>query len=87
MTPDEKLVDEVLAAQRAKGRAKYGKGLDHTEPRDWNRMALEELADAVQYVVAENARLRESLVRILRHGVAVPPDLAAEVVAALKAAP
>jgi hypothetical protein len=47
-TPAERRADEVLAEQRAKGRAKYGKGLDHAEARDWNRMALEEMTDAFQ---------------------------------------
>lgn len=63
LTPAERLVDQVLAEQRAKGRATYGKGLDHTEPRDWNRMAIEELVDAVQYLAAENARLHASDLR------------------------
>ncbi len=65
LTEVERLYDEVLAAQRAKGRAKYGKGLDHTEPRDWLRMALEEdcghicaesIADSLQPHRAESRR-------------------------------
>ena len=59
-TPAEAHFDAVLAEQRAKGRAKYGKGLDHTEGRDWNRMALEEAVDLAQYLAAENLRLREA---------------------------
>lgn len=58
LTPAERLVDEVLAAQRAKGRAKYGQGLDHADGHDWPMEALQELADATQYLAAEVVRLR-----------------------------
>lgn len=61
LTPAERVVDQVLAEQRAKGRAKYGKGLDYTEARDWSRMALEEAIDGMQYLAAEVRRLQREL--------------------------
>lgn len=70
LTPAEQHVDHVLATlrkQRAKGRAKYGKGLDHRDAYDWRSEALQELADAVQYLCAENLRLRDLLRSTLPH--------------------
>lgn len=58
LTPAEEFVDRVLAEQRAKGRATYGKGLDHRDPLDWRMEALRELADATQYLAAEVLRLQ-----------------------------
>lgn len=62
LTLPERRADEVLEIireQRRKGRATYGKGLDHRDAYDWQRMAIEELVDAVQYLAAENLRLRD----------------------------
>lgn len=64
LTPAEKLVDEVLSAQRAKGRAKYGAGLDAHDGHDWPMEALQELADATQYLAAEVVRLRAEIARL-----------------------
>lgn len=61
LTPAEKLVDETLAAQRKKGREKYGRGLDAHDGHDWLMEALQELADATQYLAAENVRLKALL--------------------------
>lgn len=61
LTEAEKRVDEVIAQQRAKGREHYGKGLEHADGHDWNAEALQEVVDAVQYLSAENVRLREML--------------------------
>lgn len=61
LTPAEQLVDEVLAKQRSKVRAKYGKGLDAHDGRDWPMEALQETIDGMQYLAAENVRLRALL--------------------------
>lgn len=71
LTPAEQLVDEVLAKQRAKGRAKYGAGLDAHDGHDWPMEALQELTDATQYLAAENVRLRAELDRLKPESVCV----------------
>ena len=61
-TDCEKAFDSFLRERRLKGRATYGQGLDHRDPRlDWERMALEEAMDLAQYLMAENLRLKEAL--------------------------
>jgi hypothetical protein len=64
-TEAEKHYDEIMAARRKAGREKYGTGLDHTNPYDWNRMALEEAMDLSQYLAAENLRQHNWLQRLL----------------------
>jgi chromosome segregation ATPase len=51
---------EILEKQNAKGLATYGHTLDDCpmDKYDWNHMALEELIDALQYMIKENLRLR-----------------------------
>lgn len=62
LTEAEKAFNEFVAGRRRQGRVTYGQGLDHRNPRwDWSRMALEEMVDACQYLVAENLRLRDAL--------------------------
>lgn len=58
--------DRLITERRKVGRNTYGKGLDHTEDRDWNQMALEEALDLAQYLAAENLRLREQLWRAVQ---------------------
>lgn len=61
LTEAERILDEVIAEQRKKGRSHYGKGLsweDGLTTYDWQRMALEEAVDLSQYLVAENLRLQ-----------------------------
>jgi len=65
-TAAEQHFDMLLSQRRAIGRNTYGKGLDHTEDRDWNQMALEEALDLAQYLSAENLRLREQLWRAVQ---------------------
>lgn len=62
LTEAERAFDSFIAARREQGRSTYGQGLDHRDARwNWERMALEELADACQYLVAETLRLRDEL--------------------------
>jgi hypothetical protein len=62
LTEAEKAFDAFVAGRRKQGRVTYGQGLEHTDARwDWSRMALEEMVDACQYLVAENLRLRDAL--------------------------
>jgi hypothetical protein len=59
LTEAEKAFDDFITARREQGRSTYGQGLDHQDKRwSWERMALEELADACQYLIAETLRLR-----------------------------
>ncbi len=67
LTLSELLVDSVISVQRAKGREKYGKGLDHADGHDWTQEALQELADAVQYLAAENLAVKERLAAVTDH--------------------
>lgn len=60
-TETERHFDALIAERRAKGRATYGVGLDHTADYNWQQMALEEALDLAQYLAAENLRLRERL--------------------------
>jgi len=62
----EQHFDRLITERRSMGRNTYGKGLDHTEDRDWNQMALEEALDLAQYLSAENLRLREQLWRAVQ---------------------
>ena len=65
LTEAEKAFDDFITARREQGRATYGQGLDHRDTRwSWERMALEELADACQYLVAETLRLRDLLAEV-----------------------
>jgi NTP pyrophosphatase (non-canonical NTP hydrolase) len=65
LTETEKNFDTRLAAfieaRRKKGRETYGQGLEHGDNFDWDIMALEEVTDFAQYLMAENTRLRETL--------------------------
>lgn len=62
LTEAERAFDSFIQTRREQGRATYGQGLDHRDARwSWERMALEELADACQYLVAETLRLRDDL--------------------------
>lgn len=61
LTEAEKFFDSVVQERRAKGRTTYGKGLDHKDEYDWNRMAMEEAMDLAQYLAAENTRLRDRI--------------------------
>jgi hypothetical protein len=56
---------EILDAQEQKGIATYGHTLEDARPQDWNwdRMALEELIDALQYQIKQNLLLEDDLVR------------------------
>jgi NTP pyrophosphatase (non-canonical NTP hydrolase) len=57
-TEAEKHLDALIEERRQKGRDTYGKGLTHTDDYDWNEMAMEEALDMIQYLAAENLRLR-----------------------------
>ncbi len=62
LTEAEKAFDEFIRSRREQGRKTYGQGLEHTDARwNWERMALEELGDACQYLIAETKRLRDAL--------------------------
>lgn len=58
-----KVIDRVLDKQNAKGMATYGQTLDDCpdDAYEWNVMALEEMADGMQYMAKENVRLRRLL--------------------------
>lgn len=58
LTDAEKHLDTLIAERRQKGRETYGKGLTHTDEYDWDEMAMEEALDMIQYLAAENIRLR-----------------------------
>ena len=49
----------VTEDQGRKGLEKYGRGLHPGLPYDWCDMALEEMADGVQYLMAEKYRRNE----------------------------
>ena len=68
-TDAERHFDKLLEQRRAIGRKTYGKGLDHTDPYDWNQMAMEEALDLAQYLAAENLRLRALLLVMLNGGI------------------
>lgn len=59
----KKRIITLLDAQERKGIATYGKTLEDAEtdedgvPYDWNAMALEELVDALQYMIKQNLLL------------------------------
>jgi NTP pyrophosphatase (non-canonical NTP hydrolase) len=65
LTETEKDFDQKLRSfidsRREEGRVTYGQGLTHTSEYDWNLMALEEIADFAQYLMAENNRLRDKI--------------------------
>jgi DNA-binding XRE family transcriptional regulator len=62
LTEAEKAFDDFIRSRREQGRKTYGQGLDHRDTRwNWERMALEELGDACQYLIAETKRLRDEL--------------------------
>lgn len=67
LTDAEKLFDQVVEAQRRKGRVTYGRGLDWQQGAgpnpafDWRQEALEEAADMNQYLCAEILRLRHTV--------------------------
>ena len=62
LTEAEMEFDRFVATRRAQGRVTYGQGLEHTDVRwNWERMALEELADACQYLIAQTLRLQYAL--------------------------
>ena len=57
------VIDRVLDRQNQKGMSTYGRTLDECPDGDydWNEMAVEELADALQYLAKENVILRKKL--------------------------
>ena len=57
------VIDRVLDKQNAKGMATYGQTLDDCpdESYDWKMMAIEELADGIQYLAKENQMLEKQL--------------------------
>lgn len=57
------VIDRVLDKQNEKGMATYGQTLDDCpdDAYEWNVMALEEMADGMQYMAKENVRLRRLL--------------------------
>ncbi len=57
-TEAEKHLDALIEERRQKGRDTYGKGLTHTDDYDWDQMAMEEALDMIQYLAAQNLRLR-----------------------------
>lgn len=61
LTEAEQRIDAILRERRTRGRKEYGKGLTHTDSYDWNLMAMEEFADAAQYLAAQNLRLLEQI--------------------------
>ena len=61
-TPAEIAFDEFVASRRKAGRETYGQGLEHTDSRwDWRQMALEEMVDGCQYLIAETLRLKDRI--------------------------
>ena len=61
-TPAEIAFDEFVASRRKAGRETYGQGLEHTDDRwDWRQMALEEMVDGCQYLIAETLRLKDRI--------------------------
>ena len=61
LTEAEQRIDAILRERRTRGRKEYGKGLTHTDSYDWNLMAMEEFADAAQYLAAQNLRLLDQI--------------------------
>lgn len=57
------VINRVLDKQNEKGMATYGQTLDDCpdDAYEWNVMALEEMADGMQYMAKENVRLRRLL--------------------------
>ena len=60
------VIDRVLDKQNAKGMATYGQTLDDCpdDDYDWNVMAIEELADGMQYLAKENQRLAKENLKL-----------------------
>lgn len=58
-----KVIDRVLDKQNEKGMATYGQTLDDCpdDSYDWKMMAIEELADGIQYLAKENQMLEKKL--------------------------
>lgn len=62
----QRIID-ILDRQEKKGFATYGRSLENAhfdengEPYDWNLMALEELVDALQYMIKENLALEHEI--------------------------
>lgn len=54
------IIIDILDKQNEKGLKKYGESIDEAsnEDYDWNRMALEEAVDLIQYLVKENTKLQ-----------------------------
>lgn len=54
------IIIDILDKQNEKGIKKYGTTIDEAsnENYDWNRMALEEAVDLIQYLVKENTKLQ-----------------------------
>ena len=57
------IIKNQLVEQNKKGLNEYGKTIDDADDSqyDWNFEALAECADALQYLVKENARLKKAL--------------------------
>ena len=61
-TEAEIAFDEFVSSRRKAGREAYGQGLEHTDARwDWRQMALEEMVDGCQYLIAETLRLKDRI--------------------------
>lgn len=60
----EVFTDEAIK-QALKGKKVYGKPLDVLDDYNWNKMALEEAADLVNYLVAEQ-RKKEFVIKKIR---------------------
>ena len=54
----------VTEDQARKGLEKYGRGLHPGAPYDWCEMAIEEMADGVQYLMAEKYRRNEVINKV-----------------------
>jgi hypothetical protein len=68
LTEAELAFDEFVKSRRKQGRVTYGQGLDHRDARwDWRQMALEEMVDGCQYLIAEVKRLQDRI-RELENG-------------------
>jgi hypothetical protein len=54
------IIAQLMDEQDQKGLKKYGVTLDKVafDDYDWNRMAMEEMADCIKYLLMENFRLK-----------------------------
>lgn len=68
MNPIRKMINEVLDQQDKKGMETYGQTLADCDDKayDWQNMALQELADGMQYLAKENLRLQKRVKELER---------------------